>query len=84
MVTGTLCDSVVAKMNFTCEGGSSSVFKNALNAPLEDHHHASGFARGDAHGPSLLALCDNLRFGPLTRRRLQDACGVQTAVTVGG
>jgi len=56
----------------------------ALNAPLEDHHHASGFARGDAHGPSLLALCDNLRFGPLTRRRLQDACGVQTAVTVGG
>ena len=34
-VTGTLRTSVVAKMNFTCRGGSSSVLRSALNAPLE-------------------------------------------------
>ena len=32
MVTGTLRISVVAKMNFTLSGGSSSVFNNALKA----------------------------------------------------
>ena len=32
MVTGTLRISVVAKMNFACGGGSSSVFRKALNA----------------------------------------------------
>ena len=32
MVIGTLCGSVVAKMNYTWEGGSSSVFKSALKA----------------------------------------------------
>ncbi len=31
-VTGTLRISVVAKMNFTCSGGSSRVFRSALNA----------------------------------------------------
>jgi hypothetical protein len=31
-VTGTLRISVVAKMNFTWAGGSSSVFRSALNA----------------------------------------------------
>ena len=31
-VTGTLRISVVAKTNFTCGGGSSSVFSSALNA----------------------------------------------------
>ena len=31
-VTGTLRISVVAKMNFTCGGGSSSVFSSALKA----------------------------------------------------
>ena len=56
----------------------------ALDAPLESPHHATGFARGDADAPSLLALCEALRFGPLTRRRLQEATGVQTAVTVAG
>ena len=35
MVTGTLCTSVVAKMNFTCGGGSSSVFRNAFHAAFE-------------------------------------------------
>ena len=33
-VTGTLRISVVAKMNFTCAGGSSSVFSSALNAEV--------------------------------------------------
>ncbi|AKF85418.1 hypothetical protein MFUL124B02_11995 [Myxococcus fulvus 124B02] len=32
MVSGSLCASVVAKMNFTCPGGSSSVLSSALNA----------------------------------------------------
>ncbi len=34
-VSGTLRTSVVAKMNFTWPGGSSSVFNSALKAPLE-------------------------------------------------
>ena len=34
-VTGTLRISVVAKMNLTCSGGSSSVFSSALNAPVD-------------------------------------------------
>ena len=33
-VTGTLRISVVAKMNFTCSGGSSSVLSNALKAEV--------------------------------------------------
>ena len=35
MVSGILWYSVVAKMNFTRGGGSSSVFRSALNAPVE-------------------------------------------------
>ena len=34
-VTGTLRISVVANTNFTCGGGSSSVFSSALNAAVE-------------------------------------------------
>ena len=34
-VTGTLRISVVAKMNFTWAGGSSSVFNKALKAEVE-------------------------------------------------
>ena len=34
MVTGIFCGSVVAKMNFTCGGGSSSVLSSALNASV--------------------------------------------------
>ncbi len=34
-VTGIFCGSVVARMNFTCPGGSSSVFNIALKADLD-------------------------------------------------
>ncbi len=34
-VTGIFCGSVVARMNFTCAGGSSSVFSIALNADFD-------------------------------------------------
>ncbi|EXI77136.1 MAG: hypothetical protein AW12_03141 [Candidatus Accumulibacter sp. BA-94] len=34
-VTGIFCGSVVARMNLTCSGGSSSVFNMALNAEVE-------------------------------------------------
>jgi hypothetical protein len=37
-VTGTLRISVVAKMNFTCAGGSSSVFNSALKAGRQHVH----------------------------------------------
>ena len=32
IVGSTFCGSVVAKMNLTCSGGSSSVLSSALNA----------------------------------------------------
>ena len=35
IVSGSLWYSVVAKMNFTLGGGSSSVFRSALKAPVE-------------------------------------------------
>ena len=35
MVSGSFCGSVVAKMNFTCGGGSSSVLSSALNAATD-------------------------------------------------
>ena len=34
IVAGTFCGSVVAKTNFTCGGGSSSVLSSALNASV--------------------------------------------------
>ena len=52
----------------------------ALDAPLQ----RDAFDRGHADGPALLALCEQLRFGPLTRRRLQESTGVQTTVAVAG
>ena len=52
----------------------------ALDAPLA----RDVFDRGHADAAALLDLCDHLRFGPLTRRRLQEATGVQTTVTVAG
>ena len=52
----------------------------ALDAPL----HARDYARGQADTAALLGLCDEVRFGPLTRRRLQAASGVQTSATVAG
>ena len=35
MVAGTLCSSVVAKMNIRCSGGSSKIFSSALKAAVE-------------------------------------------------
>ena len=35
IVVGTFCTSVVAKTNFTCAGGSSSVLSSALNDDVE-------------------------------------------------
>ena len=37
MVTGIFWTSVVAKMNLTCGGGSSSVLSRALNAAVREH-----------------------------------------------
>jgi 5'-3' exonuclease len=52
----------------------------ALDAPLA----MRDFARGRADSAALIGLCEQLRFGPLTRRRLQEMSGVQTAVTAPG
>ena len=35
MVAGTLCSSVVARMNIRCSGGSSRIFSSALKAGVE-------------------------------------------------
>jgi len=53
----------------------------ALDAPLQE---ATAFPRGTGDAAHLLALCESLRFGPLTRRRLHAAGGVQTADTFAG
>ena len=34
-MAGTLCSSVVARMNIRCSGGSSSVLSSALNAEVD-------------------------------------------------
>jgi len=52
----------------------------ALDAPLA--HDDFGRRRGDAAG--LATLCDALRFGPMTRRRLHEASGLAMAVTAAG
>jgi 5'-3' exonuclease len=49
----------------------------ALDAPLEGA--ALHYARGSVDAAILLALCESLRFGPLTRRRLHQAAGVDFA-----
>nr|WP_237475316.1 5'-3' exonuclease H3TH domain-containing protein [Xanthomonas sp. LMG 9002] len=49
----------------------------ALDAPL--HTAAPGFARGVADADMLQGLCEALRFGPLTRRRLLQAAGLEFA-----
>ena len=53
----------------------------ALDAPLQE---ATVFPRGTGDAAHLLALCESLRFGPLTRRRLHAAGGVHTADTFAG
>ncbi|MCF7221897.1 5'-3' exonuclease [Marilutibacter chinensis] len=49
----------------------------ALDAPLEGARPHFARGRGDAH--ALIALCEALRFGPLTRRRLHEAAGLEYA-----
>jgi len=46
----------------------------ALQAPLA--LPASGFARAAGDAGMLAGLCDALRFGPMTRRRLHEAAGL--------
>ncbi|MCC4618647.1 exodeoxyribonuclease IX [Xanthomonas cassavae CFBP 4642] len=48
----------------------------ALDAPLD--LTATGFTRAPADTDMLTGLCDSLRFGPLTRRRLLAACTAAT------
>ena len=50
----------------------------ALDAPLAGM--APPFTRGEADASTLLALCEAMRFGPMTRRRLQAAAGVEFVV----
>ncbi|QNP39861.1 5'-3' exonuclease [Lysobacter solisilvae (ex Woo and Kim 2020)] len=47
----------------------------ALDAPLDAGH----FERGNADAQMLGMLCEALRFGPMTRRRLHAAAGVEYA-----
>ena len=47
----------------------------ALDAPLGDI--ATQHARGQADGDMLTGLSDALRFGPMTRRRLRVAAGLE-------
>ncbi len=51
----------------------------ALNAPL--HNAAGGFLRNSGDGDMLGGLCEALRFGPMTRRRLMTAAGLQSPST---
>jgi 5'-3' exonuclease len=47
----------------------------ALDAPLATTSPL--FARATGDGTALAALCDSLRFGPLTRRRLYQSAGLE-------
>lgn len=49
----------------------------ALDAPVGDR--APGFERSACDQDGLLALCERLRFGPLTRRRMHEASGLAFA-----
>lgn len=51
----------------------------ALDAPLGDDE--TSFARRTADADVVTALCESLRFGPLTRRRLQAAAGLTVALS---
>ncbi|MEJ7745578.1 MAG: 5'-3' exonuclease H3TH domain-containing protein [Luteimonas sp.] len=51
----------------------------ALDAPL--HDGVSPFVRNAALADALSELCETLRFGPMTRRRLHMACGLAFAPT---
>ena len=49
----------------------------ACDAPIEGVQ--APFPRGDADLDALPALCDALAFGPMTRRRMHEACGLPFA-----
>ncbi|MGE8288497.1 MAG: 5'-3' exonuclease [Stenotrophomonas sp.] len=49
----------------------------AVDAPLATAR--PGFTRGNADADMLGGLCDALRFGPMTRRRLLSAAGIETS-----
>nr|WP_036138345.1 5'-3' exonuclease H3TH domain-containing protein [Lysobacter daejeonensis] len=51
----------------------------ALDAPLTGHE--AHFTRDRADAARLSALCETLRFGPMTRRRLHQAAGVDFATS---
>lgn len=51
----------------------------ALDAPLGED--AAPFLRGRGLAPELLGLCEALRFGPMTRRRLHEAAGLDFATS---
>jgi len=51
----------------------------ALDAPLDDAH--DHFTRRTADATMLTTLCEALRFGPMTRRRLHDAAGLDFAAS---
>ena len=51
----------------------------ALDAPLDAT--APVFPRGTPDGGHLLALCESLRFGPFTRRRLHTIAGIDLAMS---
>jgi DNA polymerase-1 len=48
----------------------------ALDAPLQEGH----FTRGAPDGAMLATLCQAMRFGPMTRRRLHSAAGIEMAI----
>ncbi|WP_411834306.1 5'-3' exonuclease H3TH domain-containing protein [Pseudoxanthomonas mexicana] len=52
----------------------------ALDAPLDLDE--TGFSRNGGDGALLAALADALRFGPMTRRRLHEASGIELAGAV--
>jgi 5'-3' exonuclease len=49
----------------------------AVDAPLATAR--PGFTRGNTDADMLGGLCDALRFGPMTRRRLLSAAGIETS-----
>ncbi|MEA5667244.1 5'-3' exonuclease H3TH domain-containing protein [Stenotrophomonas sp. MH1] len=49
----------------------------AVDVPLATAR--PGFTRGNADADMLGGLCDALRFGPMTRRRLLSAAGIETS-----
>ncbi|MNF10705.1 hypothetical protein D3C80_2117340 [compost metagenome] len=51
----------------------------ALDAPLGDL--SLQFVRGNGDSAGLGALCEALRFGPMTRRRLYQSAGLDFAAS---